>query len=59
MGFGTLYSGQVIANLASPAGVHMRCTFQLIRPSAGMAGGGGGLCQMPAGNIIDVSLRKS
>jgi hypothetical protein len=58
-GSGTLYSGQVVADLSSPAGARMRCTFRLIHPSAGMAGGGGGLCQTPTGNIIDVNLRKS
>jgi hypothetical protein len=58
-GSGTLYSGQVVADLASPAGSHMRCTFRLVHPSAGLAGGGGGLCQTPSGNFIDVSLRKS
>jgi hypothetical protein len=58
-GSGTLYSGQVVADLASHAGARMRCTFRLIHPSAGMAGGGGGLCQTPTGTIIDVNLRKS
>jgi hypothetical protein len=58
-GSGTLYSGQVVADLASPAGTRLRCTFRLVHPSAGLAGGGGGLCLEPNGRVIDVSLRKS
>jgi hypothetical protein len=58
-GSGTFYTGQILANLANPAGARMRCTFRLVHPSAGMSGGGNGMCQTPNGTIIDVSLRKS
>ena len=47
----TQYSGQVLANLAGPGG-YMRCRFNLMRPSSGMAGGGVGQCQLPKGTII-------
>jgi hypothetical protein len=40
-------------------GAHMRCAFRLIHPSSGMSGGGAGLCQTPAGKVIDVSLNKA
>ncbi len=40
------YSGQVLANLHSDDGEHMRCNFTLISPSRGMAGGGVGQCQL-------------
>ena len=39
------YSGRVLANLQSERGDHMRCRFNLISPSRGMAGGGEGRCQ--------------
>ncbi len=54
--FVTHYTGKVVANLAAADGKHMRCTFQLIRPSAGMAGGGHGQCQLPKGNTIDATF---
>jgi hypothetical protein len=57
--FATHYTGRVVADLASPNGAHLRCAFLLVHPSAGMAGGGGGLCQAPGGNVIDVTLRRS
>jgi len=47
----THYTGQVLANLQGPSGF-MRCHFTLMRPSSGMAGGGVGQCQLPAGTII-------
>jgi hypothetical protein len=47
----THYSGQVLANLQGPGGF-MRCDFRLMRPSAGMSGGGAGQCQLPTGTII-------
>ena len=47
----TQYTGKVLANLAGPRG-HMRCRFTLRRPSAGMAGGGEGRCQLPDGTNI-------
>jgi hypothetical protein len=54
--FITHYSGKVVANLATPDGKHMRCTFQLIHPSDGMAGGGRGQCQLPEGQTIDATF---
>ena len=47
----THYSGQVLANLQGPGGF-MRCNFALMRPRAGIAGGGVGQCQLPTGAII-------
>jgi hypothetical protein len=47
----THYSGRVLANLEGPDG-RMRCRFTLARPSAGMAGGGQGRCQLPSGTIL-------
>jgi hypothetical protein len=52
----THYSGKVVANLSAPDGKHMRCTFQLVHPSDGMAGGGAGGCQMPSGKGIDATF---
>lgn len=57
--FVTHYSGRVLANLASPDGIHMRCRFQLVHPSDGMAGGGQGECQIPNGQRIDAQFPKS
>lgn len=54
--FITHYSGRVVANLAAPDGQHMRCRFQLVHPSNGMAGGGRGQCQMPDGKTIDATF---
>jgi hypothetical protein len=54
--FITYYSGRVVANLEGPNGSHMRCRFQLVRPEAGMAGGGQGQCQLPNGMIIDATF---
>lgn len=51
----THYSGRVLANLAGPDG-QMRCHFQLIRPTSGMAGGGQGRCQLPSGTMIDATF---
>jgi hypothetical protein len=53
------YSGKVVANLGAPGGDHMRCKFQLVRPSEGMAGGGRGQCQLPDGNSIDATFPKA
>jgi hypothetical protein len=58
-GFITHYSGKVVANLGAPGGDHMRCKFQLVHPSAGMAGGGRGQCQLPDGNTIDATFPKA
>jgi hypothetical protein len=57
--FMTQYSGRVVANLASPDGTHMRCRFQLVHPSDGMAGGGHGECQMPDGQHIDAQFPQA
>ena len=54
----THYTGKVLANLDGPGG-RMRCQFTLIRPSAGMAGGGQGRCQLPNGTIIDADFPSS
>ena len=54
--FVTHYTGRVIANLADPEGKHIRCKFQLVHPSNGMAGGGEGGCQLPDGKTIDASF---
>jgi len=55
----THYSGKVVANLGAPSGDHMRCKFQLVHPSEGMAGGGHGQCQLPDGNSIDATFPKA
>ena len=57
--FVTHYSGRVAANLATTDGQHMRCFFQLVHPSDGMAGGGRGKCQLPKGNTIDATFPKA
>jgi hypothetical protein len=54
--FVTHYSGRVVANLQGPNGTHMRCDFRLMRPTAGMAGGGTGRCQLPNGLTIDADF---
>jgi hypothetical protein len=51
----TKYTGKVLANLQGPKG-YMRCRFTLAEPSAGMAGGGQGKCQLPDGGIIDAQF---
>jgi len=50
------YTGRVVANLSAPSGQHMRCNFQLARPSRGLSGGGRGRCQMPDGQTIDATF---
>jgi hypothetical protein len=57
--FITQYSGRVVANLGAASGEHMRCRFQLARPSDGMAGGGSGECQMPDGKTIDATFPRA
>jgi hypothetical protein len=47
-GFYKAYSGRVLANLRAGDGERMRCRFDLINPSRGMAGGGEGRCQLSA-----------
>jgi hypothetical protein len=36
----------------------MRCHFTLMSPSSGMAGGGIGQCQLPAGTIINAQFPR-
>jgi hypothetical protein len=50
------YSGRVVANLQGTHGEHMRCSFRLVEPSSGMAGGGAGRCQTPAGETVDATF---
>ena len=57
--FVTHYSGKVVANLDGPNEEHMRCRFTLIRPDAGMAGGGEGRCQLPSGRNIDATFPRA
>ena len=57
--FVTHYSGKVVANLAGPDAEHMRCRFSLIRPAAGLAGGGEGKCQLPSGKNIDATFPRA
>jgi hypothetical protein len=45
-GFYKTYSGRVLANLRASDGERMRCRFDLLSPSRGMAGGGEGRCQL-------------
>lgn len=54
--FATHYSGRVLANLSSADGEHMRCSFRLVHPATGMAGGGQGRCQIPDGKTIDTTF---
>ncbi len=54
--FITFYSGRVLANLQGPNGAYMRCSFTLIRPASGMAGGGQGQCQLPNGATINATF---
>jgi hypothetical protein len=53
------YTGKVVANLSTPDGTHMRCTFRLVHPSSGMAGGGRGNCQSPDGSEIEATFPKA
>jgi hypothetical protein len=57
--FITYYSGRVVANLQGTNGEHMRCAFQLVRPAAGMAGGGEDQCQLPSGKTIDTTFQPT
>jgi hypothetical protein len=53
------YTGKVVANLGTPDGTYMRCTFRLVHPSSGMAGGGRGNCQIPDAGEIDATFPKA
>lgn len=44
------YDGRVLANLQAENGEYMRCRFNLISPSRGMAGGGEGRCELSESN---------
>ena len=46
------YTGRVLAVLESPAGVDMRCRFELVDGRAGMSEGGEGECQIEDGRDI-------
>jgi hypothetical protein len=47
------YTGRVVANLSRSDGAQVRCSFTLMRPVDGMAGGARGECQLPDG--LDVA----
>jgi hypothetical protein len=53
------YTGKVVANLQTPDGTYMRCTFRLVHPSSGMSGGGQGNCQTPDGSDINATFPKA
>jgi hypothetical protein len=57
--FITYYTGEVVANLAGPAGQRMRCHFRLLQSSEGMKGGGQGECQLPTGETIRAEFPPS
>ncbi|MHB1620589.1 MAG: hypothetical protein ACYCTY_11520 [Sulfuricella sp.] len=57
--FITHYSGKVLANLVGPNKRRMRCRFLLYSPSAGMAGGGQGECQLLGGRTINATFDPS
>ena len=57
--FVTHYSGRVVANLDASDATHMRCRFQLVTPTDGMAGGGEGKCQLPSGQEINATFARS
>jgi hypothetical protein len=55
--FVTHYSGRVVANMSTPDQQHfMRCRFHLVRPAAGMAGGGEGRCQLQDGDSLNATF---
>lgn len=53
------YTGKVVANLGTPDGAYMRCTFHLVHPSSGMSGGGQGNCQTADGANINADFPKA
>lgn len=57
--FETVYGGQVVANLKGPGSDRMRCRFTLNAPSAGMAGGGQGQCQLADGRQVDAVFPRA
>ena len=50
------YTGRVVADLKRSDGAHMRCTFTLMRPVDGMAGGARGECQTSDGLSVDAQF---
>lgn len=50
------YDGKVLANLGTSGDGHMRCRFLLVRPWAGMRGGGEGVCQLTDGMVINATF---
>jgi hypothetical protein len=55
-GAGVHYSDRVVADLGTPDGEQMHCSFALVQPRQGMAGGGSGQCRMPDGSTIDATF---
>ena len=55
----TTYTGKVVANLQGPDSQHMRCSFNLNNPMAGMGGGGQGKCQVAGGPTVDATFPKA
>lgn len=53
VGYATVYSGHVLANLQATDGERMRCDFYLNSPSQGMTGGGQGECQLSNGHTVN------
>jgi hypothetical protein len=47
------YTGDVVANLSRSDGAQMRCSFKLMSPVDGMAGGARGECRLPDGLSVD------
>jgi hypothetical protein len=58
-GSSTLYSGRVLAKLRSADGEPMTCRFHLNVPSAGMAGGGQGKCDLKNGRSVDAVFPRT
>jgi hypothetical protein len=57
--FTTTYSGKVVANLRGPDAQHLRCSFDLNSPPAGMEGGGQGQCQLGNGRTVGAVFPRS
>ena len=53
VGYATIYSGHVLANLQAPDGERMRCNFYLNSPNQGMTGGGQGECELSNGHTVN------
>ena len=59
VGFETVYSGKVVANLKGPDNDRMRCRFTLDDPISGMSGGGQGQCQLTDGRQVDAVFPRA